>query len=247
MGMNRETLPAPSREGDAATPGGVPIHYRCWGTGPALILLHGNGEDYKAFRAQIAPFSEYYAIVAVDSRGHGSSGMGEPFSLSGMAEDVLSVMDALGLEKASVCGFSDGGNVALYFALRHPSRIEKLVLAGANLDPAGLAPRVLAQTRLEWGFAALCGRLSEAWRRRARVLRLMLDEPHIDPWELETIEAPVLVIAGQHDMILQPHTELIAKSIPNAHLRIIPACGHFVFRDSPEWVNETVLRFLRGQ
>lgn len=235
----------PDRELSVPGAGGVPIHCRCYGAGDrTVVLLHGNGEDYRCFEKQIGPFSERYRLVAVDSRGHGSSGMGEPFNLRVMADDVKTVLDALQIEKASLVGFSDGGNVALYFALRYQSRLEKLVLAGANLFPAGISAKVRRSDRAIWGLLRFLGRFSEKKRHKARVFGLMIDEPDIDPWELEAIEAPTLVLAGERDMILPEHTRLIAQSIPGAHMRIIPACDHFIFKNQPEWVNATILKFL---
>lgn len=235
----------PDRELRVPAEGGVSIHCRCYGSGEkAVVLLHGNGEDYRCFDRQFEPFSEKYLVVAIDSRGHGSSGMGEPFSLRAMADDVKAALDALHIEKASVIGFSDGGNVALYFALRYPSRLEKLVVAGANLSPEGIEAKVRRRDRVTWSLLRFLGRFSGGLRHKARVYGLMVLEPDIDPWELEAIDAQTLVLAGARDMILEEHTRLIAKSIPGAHLRIIPACDHFIFRNQPEWVNTTILKFL---
>lgn len=235
----------PEREVRVPAAGNVSICCRCYGTGPrVLVLLHGNGEDYRCFDRQLELFSQSYRVLAIDSRGHGSSGMGEPFSLRTMADDVKTVLDALGIQKASLIGFSDGGNVALYFALRYPSRLEKLVVAGANLSPEGLTKKARRLDKVVWSFLRFGGRLSPGMLKKARVYGLMVTEPDIDPWELETIEAPTLVLAGEHDMIREQHTELIARSIPGARLRIIPSCDHFIFRNQPGWVNTIILKFL---
>lgn len=241
MGVKR----LPDLEARFPAAGGVPIHCRCYGAGEkTVVLLHGNGEDYRCFEKQLVPFSERYRVVAVDSRGHGSSGMGEPFSLRAMAGDVKDVLDALGIEKASVVGFSDGANVALYFALRYQSRLEKLVLAGANLFPAGIEAKERRNDKMRLAFLRFFGRVSAKARHKARIVELMTNEPDIDPWELEAIEAPVLVLAGERDMILPGHTRLIADSIPGARLRIIPSCDHFIFRNQPQWTNAIILKFL---
>lgn len=236
---------APSQQLNVSCAGGVSITCRCYGSGDkTLVLLHGNGEDYRCFEKQLEAFSQTYRVVAIDSRGHGSSGMGEPFSLRAMAEDVRTVLDALSIPKAGIIGFSDGGNVALYFALKYPSRLEKLVLAGANLFPQGILPAERRKDKLIYAWLCFLGRASEKMRHRARVYGLMVTEPQIDPWELETIEAPTLVLAGQKDMITPEHTELIAKSIPGARLRIVPACNHFIFRNQPDWTTTLIMKFL---
>lgn len=240
MGMMRN----PARDLLVPAAGGVAIRCRCYGAGPALVLLHGNGEDYRCFEKQIGPFSRRFRVVAIDSRGHGGSGMGEPFSLKAMADDVANVLDALRIERASVVGFSDGGNAALYFALRHPDRLNKLVLAGANLFPAGLEKRVRQRDRAIWNLLRLLGSLSAGARRKARVFGLMVREPNIDPRQLSSIKAPCLVLAGEHDMIREAHTKLIARAIPGSKLRIIPGCDHFIFKNKHEEVNAAILAFL---
>lgn len=235
----------PEREIRVPAAGNVSICCRCYGTGErVVVLLHGNGEDYRCFDRQLDLFAQSYRVLAIDSRGHGSSGMGEPFSLRAMADDVKTVLDALGIPKASLIGFSDGGNVALYFALRYPSRLEKLVVAGANLSLEGLTKRERRRDKVVWGILRFGGRFSSGMRKKALVYGLMVTEPDIDPWELETIEAPTLVLAGERDMIREQHTKLIAKSIPGARLRIIPSSDHFIFRNQPGWVNTIILKFL---
>ena len=110
------------------------------GRGPALILLHGNGEDGSYFSHQMEAFSDRYRVIAVDTRGHGRTPRGDaPFTIRQFADDLLAFMDAQGLAKADILGFSDGGNIALVFALAHPERVGRLILNGANLDPSGLA------------------------------------------------------------------------------------------------------------
>ena len=109
------------------------------GDGFPLILLHGNGEDHTYFKDQIRFFSEKYRVIAIDTRGHGQSPRGDgEFSLSRFADDLYDFMIERKIEKAHLLGFSDGGNIALLFALAHPERVCKLILNGANLDPSGL-------------------------------------------------------------------------------------------------------------
>ena len=152
-------------------------------------------------------------------------------------------MDAQGIERASLLGFSDGGNIALAFALDHPERVDRLILNGANLDPSGVKPSVQIPIVLGYGLAAALAPLSPKAGRRAELLRLMVREPRIRPSELGSIAAPALVIAGTHDMIREKHTRLIAQSLPNARLEIIPG-DHFIARTNPEEFRRAVEAFL---
>ena len=109
------------------------------GTGDPIILLHGNGENSGYFQGQIDVFSKWYHVFALDTRGHGETPRGDrPFTIRQFAEDLLCFMDDHQIEKAHLLGFSDGGNIALIFALRYPERVDRLILNGANLNADGV-------------------------------------------------------------------------------------------------------------
>lgn len=245
MSISPAAVPEPVWERLVETAPGVFICCRCYGTGEqTVVLLHGNGEDYRCFARQYASFSEKYRLLAIDSRGHGRSSYVSPLSFDAMADDLEHVLHALSVDRAMVVGFSDGGNTALLFALRHPKRVERLVVIGANLFPAGLLARERRKNYLAWWLIRFYRRFSLKAKKRADLLELMVFQPQLSPAHLAKITAPTLVIAGANDVILEEHTQLIARSLPNAHLRIIPACGHYVLRDQAPWANETILRFL---
>ena len=201
-------------------------HYIEKGKGFPLILLHGNGEDNTYFEHQIEPFARHFHVIAIDTRGHGKTPRGDaPFTIRQFADDLLAFMNEHSIAKAHILGFSDGGNIAMVFALTHPERVEKLILNGANLDASGVKRAV------------------QIPRLNAEMLGLMVNDPNVTPDELSQIQCPTLVIAGNNDMIKDAHTRLIAMSITNAELAIIPG-NHFIANKNPDTFNETVLRFL---
>ena len=182
------------------------------GQGQPMVLLHGNVENSSYFVHQIAHFSKSYRVIAIDTRGHGQSPRGEkPFAIKQFAEDLKAFLDARNIAKAVILGFSDGGNIALEFALKYPERVEKLILNGANLFPSGVKP--LYQWPIEVGYrmAKLFSKKSEKAKQNAEMLGLMVNEPHIDPSELARLTMSVLVVAGTKDMIKESHTMLIYK------------------------------------
>jgi len=222
----------------------IQLHYIEQGQGQPLILLHGNGESSDYFEHQIPFFSNEYHVIAIDTRGHGESPRGEkPFTIKQFAGDLKDFLDAKDIEKAILLGFSDGGNIAMDFALKYPERVEKLILNGANLFPSGVKP--LYQWPIEFGYrvAKLFAKKSEKARQNAEMLGLMVNEPHIDPVALVRLTMPVLVVAGTKDMIKESHTRLIYKSLPNAQLSIIEG-DHFLANKNPKAFNEVVKRFL---
>ncbi len=223
----------------------IQLHCIEQGQGQPLILLHGNGEEHSYFEHQIGHFSKEYRVIAIDTRGHGQSPRGEkPFTIKQFAEDLHDFMDEKGISKANILGFSDGGNIALTFALKYPERIEKLILNGANLFPSGVKP--LYQWPIEIGYriAKMFAKKSEEAKKNAEMLGLMVNEPHIDPSQLAQLKMPVLVVAGTKDMIKDKHTRLIYKSLPNARLTILEG-DHFVANKNYEAFNSAVAAFLK--
>lgn len=219
-------------------------HFIEKGSGEPLILLHGNGEDVSYFEHQMEPFSKHFRVIALDTRGHGQTPRGSaPFTIRQFAEDLLGFMDAQGIGKANILGFSDGGNIAMVFAMMHPERVEKLVLDGANLDTSGVKIRIQLSIEIGYRIARLFSRKNPDARKNAEMLGLMVNDPNVKPEELSSILAPTLVIAGNKDMIKESHTRLIARQIPDARLMIIPG-DHFIANKRPEAFNAAVLPFL---
>lgn len=222
----------------------VELHYRELGAGEPLILLHGNGEDGSYFEHQMDAFASRFHVIALDTRGHGRSPRGEaPFTIRQFADDLLAFMDERGIERAHLLGFSDGGNIALVFALAHPERVGKLVLNGANLDAGGVKPSVQLPIEAGYRVTSLFARWSARARRNAEMLGLMVNDPNIAPDELAALSAPTLVVAGTKDMIKEEHARLIARSIPGAELVFVEG-DHFVARKNPGAFNEVVEGFL---
>lgn len=220
-------------------------YYTEKGQGDPLILLHGNGEDSTYFKGQTDVFARYFRVLALDTRGHGQTPRGaEPFTIRQFADDLRCFMDDHQIGKAHLLGFSDGGNIALIFALRYPERVSRLILNGANLDPSGVKRATQLPIEIGYRIAKRFAGKSESARRNAEMLGLMVNDPDIAPEELSKIQAKTLVIAGTKDMIRESHTRLIAASIPESRLVFIKG-GHFIAAQKPEEFNRAVLDFLK--
>ena len=139
----------------------ITLNYVETGEGFPLVLLHGNGEDHTYFKRQMEPFSPKYRVIALDTRGHGDSPRGSaPFTLDQFAEDLREFLDQRGIAKCHLLGFSDGGNIALLFALKYPQYVEKLVLNGANLRPSGVKLSTQIPIVAGWCACGVCGLFS---------------------------------------------------------------------------------------
>lgn len=222
----------------------IQLFYEELGSGEPMLLLHGNGEEHGYFQHQIEHFSKSHRVIAIDTRGHGKSPMGEKeFSIKQFAQDLDDFMVEMGLEKAIILGFSDGANIAMEFALAHRDKVSKLILNGGNIETFGVKAIYQIPTVLEYWWLNVLGIFTDRMRQRKMLLRLMVKEPHITPTQLATLNMPTLVIAGTNDMIRESHTKYIASSIPNSVLKIIPG-DHFVAAKNPLCFNEAVKSFI---
>lgn len=220
------------------------LHYTRQGGGPPLLLLHGNGEDGSYFVHQMDAFSLHYTVYAIDTRGHGRSPRGDaPFTMEQFARDLLEFMDEEAIQRANILGFSDGGNIALTFALRYPARLRSLILNGANLFPGGVKRRVQLPIILGYHAASLLARLDPKAVPKRELLALMVEQPDIPPAALAALQVPTLVIAGTRDMIAESHTRLIHRSIPGSRLALVEG-DHFIAAKQSGLFNKAVERFL---
>ncbi|GAA4789772.1 hypothetical protein GCM10023231_17160 [Olivibacter ginsenosidimutans] len=221
------------------------IYYETYGDGEPLVLLHGNNESIASFRSQILPLSKRYKIIAIDTRGQGNSidNSTAPYSYELFAKDVMQIIDQLKIEKINLLGWSDGANTALILAFSHPELIKKLAIFGANLTPGKEA---LTEQTLEI-FKQRRDSLLHRNETKSVVYRLtdlVLNEPHIRVEDLKKITAPTLVMAGEHDVINEEHTQLISSSISDAKSHIFKGGDHYVPIKQPEAFNHIVANFM---
>jgi len=225
----------------------IQLYYQEKGQGKPFFMLHGNGEDGNYFVHQIDFFAASYRVIAVDTRGHGKSPRGTaPFTISQFADDLMHLFNRLSIQKADVLGFSDGANIALLFALRYPDRVDRLILNGANLFPAGVKPYVQLPIELGYRAAKLFALRSEEAKHHAELLSLMVNDLNISPERLKTLQLPVLVITATRDLVRDSHSRLIAELLPNSVWKKIPG-DHFAANKNPAVFNEIVNSFLKEE
>lgn len=221
------------------------LYARIYGEGRPLLLLHGNGENHQILDAQIRHFSSFRQVIAMDTRGHGKSGIGtSSLNFNRIAKDIIRVLDYLNIESAQIIGFSDGGNLALYTAKHFPHRVDEMVIVGANFSPEGMLPEVLKETIREYRIQRIVGHLLPALRKKAAITNLMLEKLGLRKEDLSSIKQPVLVVAGSHDMILESHTQELARLLLNGTVTIIPDASHFLMMEKPEEFNRLASDFL---
>ena len=224
----------------------IELYYREKGTGEPFILLHGNGEDGSYFEHQMDCFQSSYRVIALDTRGHGRSPRGtKPFTIEQFSGDLYDFMRSHEISAAVLLGFSDGANIAMKFAMKHPSMVKALILNGGNLNPKGMKRTTQLPIEIGYRIAKHFARNSPEAEKNAEMLGLMVNEPNIEPCELSQITAPTLVLCGTRDMIKGSHTREIASSIRNAKLTIIRG-DHFIAHKHPLEFNRAVNDFLKA-
>ena len=227
--------------GHYAKVNGIQLYYEVYGSGEPLILLHGNGGSINSFSNQIPFFEKYYKVIAIDSRLQGKSG-GSPDSISYelMASDFCALLDYLHIKSTNVLGWSDGGIDGIIMAMNCPEKVNKLAVTGANTVPDTTSITNADLLGMK-DFVAHPGLSSKT---AIALTQMMIDQPNILYADLGKILCPVLVMAGDHDMIKREHTIKISQSIPSATLCIFPDSNHSVCQQHPELFNKTVLSFF---
>ena len=226
---------------------GFSLYYEVYGKGEPLLFIHGNGGSINNFSNQIPYFSRQYKVIAVDSRAQGKSvDDHDSLSFEMMADDFNALLDTLRLDSCYVIGWSDGGINGLLLAIRHPEKVKKLAITGANLwpDTTGLTPFVY--NLIKNGSAELRKKTQTIEvKRELKLSDLDLYQPNIKAEELHAVKCPTLVIGGDHDAIPVPHTVLIAQNISRSYLWIIPDSGHSTPIFKKEQFNAIVGEFFR--
>ncbi|WP_353130174.1 alpha/beta fold hydrolase [Parapedobacter pyrenivorans] len=231
--------------GRTATVNGIELYYETYGEGEPLLLLHGNSQSILAFTHQIPEFEKHYRVIAVDTRGQGKSTEdGQRYTYELFAEDMKALLDELGLDSVNVVGWSDGGNTGLMLAMKYPAKVRKLVTMGANIYINNSVIDKSVRKEVVQRQEALAADTSRAAQNAARLMALLLTEPNRVYEDLRTIHCPVLVMAGENDIIKEAHTRGIVAHLPNGTLHIAAGEDHYFPVNNPSAFNEVVLDFL---
>ncbi len=208
---------------------GIKMYCEIYGEGQPLLIIHGNGGSIKEFSSNIPYFSKKYKVIIADSRAQGKSAdLGDSLTYEMMADDYAALLTELKMDSANVIGWSDGGINGLLLAMRHPEKVKKLAITGANLQPdtTAVVKEIMDLFSPDYEKAKTKTNRTDKEKNEWKLLRLLMEQPHISTSDLGKIACPTLVIGGDHDVIREEHTMLIYHSIPNAYLWILPNSGH---------------------
>jgi pimeloyl-ACP methyl ester carboxylesterase len=245
-------LPEPSDHGSVDVDG-ARIAYSIYGKGEPVLLLHGGLGNSSHFGFQLPALVDKFQVIAIDSRGQGrSTRTRTKITYDLLAADVVAVLDHLNIARASVVGWSDGGEVALKLGIKFPERVNRLFVFAANYDATGSKAHA-GRT------ATLAGYMQKCRADYQRVFKTLkgfdtLVEALLPLWrgptgitqdQLRAIKAPVAVADGDHDeLIVIDQIAEMARLIPNGKLVIFNDASHFALWQDPEGFNQAVLGFL---
>ncbi|MDB5208933.1 MAG: alpha/beta hydrolase [Flavisolibacter sp.] len=216
---------------------GFKMYAEIYGTGKPLLIIHGNGGSIGDFINQVPFFSKKYKVIIADSRAQGkSTDLADSLSYEMMADDYAVLLSEMKVDSAYVIGWSDGGINGLLLAIRHPGKVAKLAVTGANLWPDSTAVYEDVEALVVPAYTSLKAKTDKNAKEKAgwKLMRLLVEEPHISVMDLHKITVPTLVIGGDYDVIKPAHTMLIAQNISQSYLWILPNSGHstpIVYKD----------------
>jgi esterase len=250
------------------------LHYKSYGSGEPLIILHGLLGSLDNWRSVSLELAQYFRILAPDQRNHGHSPHSDVMNYVVMAEDISELMDQENLRTAFLLGHSMGGKTAMQLALRHPERVAKLIVV--DMAPRPYSPRhaKIVSAMLALGLAKFQARrqVQEAlapaipdlavrqfllknlesdsagalrWRIGLRQISLNYDSLRQSIDSPLPFDHPTLFIRGERsDFLTEGDLPAIQNLFPQARLETVPQAGHWVHADNPTVFIQKVREFL---
>jgi|SRR5580658_2012401 pimeloyl-ACP methyl ester carboxylesterase len=233
---------------------GLQLYFEIEGTGDPLVYL-GAGFAVAGV-TRLTGLMDRHQVISVDMQGRGrTADIERPLSFEQQAEDVIGLLDHLGIDKADLLGECTGGTIAMLVAIRYPERAGKVTTYGSAFGRFGEAykPQVLS------GTMQLTPDSPVFDFQRSRYQEVAPDPSHwpviwakfgATPWkglsreELASVKVPVLIAVGDQDWVRLDQAIAYFESIPGAELAIVPDAGHFVLDAEPEKLLPIVARFL---
>jgi pimeloyl-ACP methyl ester carboxylesterase len=263
-------LAAAQPVGDRVEVNGMQMYYEVSGEGDPLVVLHGAYMNIPTMGEIIPMLAETHTVYAVELQGHGrTTDIDRPITYPNLADDVAAFMDAVGLAKADVFGYSMGAATGLQLAIRHPEKVDQLIAASTAYDVEGWHPtfrEFIPQMTVEM-FTSMP--FAEDYRELAAnpdgfpalVAKLIQLEHEPMAWEedVKALTTPVLIIAGDADVVTLEHSVALfrllgggvmgdmGQPLPASRLAIMPATAHTAVISQPELLLAFIEPFLNGE
>lgn len=268
--MTTSALAQTAPTGDYVEVNGLNMYYEVSGEGEPLIVLHGAYMNIPAMGSIIARLAESHTVYALETQGHGrTNDIDRAITYPNMAGDVAAFMDAVGIEKADVFGYSMGAATGLRLTLDHPEKVDQLIAVSVSFDMDGAQPDFLAMIPTMVPEMFIGTPMEDAWKQfapdpkgfRPFVERMIALEHEPLAWgdEVEALEVPVLIIAGDADMMTLEHLVEMFRLLGGGHagdmgnplaasrLAILPATSHTAVINQTDLLMGFISPFLKGE
>ena len=227
---------------------GIKMYYELYGAGSPIVLIHGGGSTIQSSFGRIIPeLAKKHLVIGVELQAHGrTSDRNTPISFEQDADDVAALLDKLNISKADVLGFSNGGNTTMQLALRHPEKVDRIIVASAFYKRDGMFPGFWDMmkkgtiddmpTSLKQEFLRVTPDSSKLQNLFEKSSQRMLNFKDWDDDQLKGIKAKTLLVNSDKDVATSEHIVAMSKLIPECQLLIIPGghgeyMGEFSFSD----------------
>lgn len=232
------------------------IHGSPSGQSPPLVLLHGGGSTIETSFGKVLPsLAKTRQVIAFEQQGHGhTTDIDRPFTFEQSAEDTVALLRYLKIEKADLFGYSNGGHIAIQIAVRHPDWARKLVVESAMFQRDGSDPGFWESFKhakladmpveLQEAYLRVAPHPEDLPRFFAKRVQRMLDFKGWTPEEIHSVDAPILVIIGDHDIVRPEHAVLMFRLLPNAQLAVLPGTDHMTIVNRSGWLSSMIEAFL---
>jgi pimeloyl-ACP methyl ester carboxylesterase len=256
--------------GDRVDVNGMQMYYELSGEGDPLVVLHGAYMNIPTMGAIIPKLAETHQVYALEFQGHGrTTDIDRPITYQNLADDVAAFMDAVGIEKAHVFGYSMGADAALQVAIRHPEKVDKLVVASGAYDAEGwqpefkaFIPKMTVEMFVEMPFAEDYRELAanpDGFPALVEKLIALEKEPMAWEADVKALRTPVLIITGDADVATLEHSVAMfrllgggvmgdmGKPLPASRLAVMPATSHTAVITQPDLLHAFIEPFLKGE
>ena len=255
---------------DTVEVNGMQMYYEVSGEGDPLIVLHGAYMNIPTMGAIIPKLAQTHKVYAIEFQGHGrTTDIDRPITYPHLADDVAAFMDAVGIEKADVFGYSMGSAAGLQLAIRHPEKVDQLVAASVSYDTSGFQPAMVEMIPQMTPEMFIGTPMEDAYRELAvdkegfpaLIEKLIALEHEPLAWEadVKVLKTPVLIITGDADVVTLEHSVAMFRllggggmgdmgaPLPASRLAVLPATSHTAVINQVDLLHALIEPFLKGE
>jgi non-heme chloroperoxidase len=223
----------------------IKIAYCECGSGPNLLLLHGNSENKAIFRKYQLKYFKNFRTFAIDSRGHGQSISDDnEYSINQFSNDIINFCKKLGIKETYVVGFSDGGNICLFLAKKNPEIFKKIIALSPNYLASGTTNESLKFLNKMYKMFLFMEKIRLLPKRNVMRWELMLKDIGIADEELRKIDANIMILYAEKDMIKEEHIFKMSELIKNCKIKKIENSNHLNIYKNKDTINE-IIEYLK--